>query len=508
MNAIEFKNVSKRFDDFYANRNLSFAVQAGTIHGLIGENGAGKSTAMKALFGIHPPEEGEILIRGKKNSIKTPIQAMKLGIGMVHQHFMLAPSETVLDNIILGHEPSVGLLFLNHQKARKELDSIAKNYGLPFHKWDVPVSELSVGEQQRVEIIKLLYQKSDVLILDEPTAVLTPQEVKELFQNLKRLKQEGKTILLISHKLKEVLDFTDNITVMRRGEGVGTVKTSEATVDQLAQMMVGREVSFSYQGERKMVANQDRLAPLVQIKNLSIESRTEPLKNVSFELRPNEILGIAGVQGNGQTELLKYLSHPANFLKAEGEYLIRGKSMISASPLELRAQKVSLVPEDRLRDGLLLQQDMRENFLLGQHTDPRYSSLGLVKRAPLQKGVTEKISEFDIRPTKPETILGRMSGGNQQKLVIARALDPSPEIVWVAHPTRGVDVGAIEKIHESLVRERNKGRAILLFSSELDELIDLSDRILVFLGGEIRAEFSRKDFDLWAIGRAMGGGPQ
>jgi ABC-type uncharacterized transport system ATPase subunit len=506
MNVIEFRNVTKRFDDCYSNRNLSFTVEQGTIHGLVGENGAGKSTAMKVLFGFYLPEEGEIYIRGEKSKIKSPVQAMKLGIGMVHQHFMLAPSETVLDNIILGYEPSVAFAFLNHQKARDELKQIANNYGLHFDKWDVPVSELSVGEQQRVEILKLLYQKSDVLILDEPTAVLTPQEVKDLFQNLKRLKEEGKTIILISHKLKEVLEFTDNVTVMRRGEGVGTRKTSEVTEDELARMMVGRQVSFTYQGERKMVANQAQLKPLVEVKNLTIESRTEPIRNVSFELRPNEILGIAGIQGNGQTELLRYLSHPGRFHKVVGDYLIRGQSVTDATPLSLRNQKVSLVPEDRLAEGLLLHQDMQENFLLGQHEDPRYSGMGLIKQDAIHRAVVSKIAEFDIRPTNPDAITGRMSGGNQQKLVIARSLDPSPEILYVAHPTRGVDVGAIEKIHEALVVERNKGRAVLLFSSELDELIDLSDRILVFYGGEIRAEFSRREFDPWALGRVMGGG--
>jgi ABC-type uncharacterized transport system ATPase subunit len=506
MSLIEFRNTSKWFGDCISYQDLSFSVEAGTIHGLVGENGAGKSTAMKTLFGIYPPDAGEIFIRGKKSAIKNPIHAMKHGIGMVHQHFMLAPSETVIDNIILGHEPKILGTFLNHKKARKALDQISNDYGLQFKKWDVPVSELSVGEQQRVEIIKLLYQKSEVLILDEPTAVLTPQEVKDLFQNLRRLKTEGKTIILISHKLKEVLEFTDNVTVMRRGAGIGTQKTSGTTEAELAQMMVGREVSFTYQGERKMVSNQSKLKPILEIKDLSIQSRTEPIRSVSFQLKPNEILGIAGIQGNGQTELLKYLSHPARFRNASGEYLIRGKSVIDATPLQLRAHKIGLVPEDRLAEGLLLQQDMRGNFLLGQEEDSRYAKFGMIKNQSLAKAVEQKISEFDIRPTDPSTLLGKMSGGNQQKLVIARSLDPSPEVLLVAHPTRGVDVGAIEKIHESIVHERNLGRAVFLFSSELDELIDLSDRILVFFGGEIRAEFSRREFDPWTLGRVMGGG--
>ncbi len=505
MNALEFHGVSKRFGNFFANRDLSFTVQAGTIHGLIGENGAGKSTAMKALFGIYPVDSGEILLKGKPVRIKSPIQAMKLGIGMVHQHFMLAGTETVLDNIILGHEP--GFFRINREKAKSELQKISETYGLKFDKWNDPVSELSVGEQQRVEILKLLYQRSEILILDEPTAVLTPQEVKELFQNLKRLKEEGKTILLISHKLKEVLEFTDSITVMRRGESVGTCVTAETNEDQLAQMMVGRPVSFTYQGERKIFAQSESARAKLRVQDLSIESQTEPVHQVSFDLKPGEILGIAGVQGNGQTELLRYLTHPARYSrKARGGYLLDGRDVSDLGPLELREKGIGLVPEDRLSEGLLLHQDLTENFLLGQHRDPRYVNQGMIQRAKVRSVVESKIKEFDIRPPYTTVWTARMSGGNQQKLVIARALDSNPDVLFVAHPTRGVDVGAIEKIHDAIMQERNRGKAILLFSSELDELIDLSDRILVFYNGRARAEFGRREFDPWAMGRVMGGG--
>ena len=510
MNAIEFKGVSKRFGNFYANRNLSFAVEKGTIHGLIGENGAGKSTAMKVLFGIDPADEGEILIEGKVSRIKNPIQAMRLGIGMVHQHFMLAETETVLNNIILGQEP--GFIFINKERALKELNEISKNYGLNFHKWNAPISTLSVGEQQRVEIIKLLYQHSKVLILDEPTAVLTPQEVKELFTNLLRLKAEGKTVILISHKLKEVLEFTDSVTVMRRGEGVGTRVTKETNEDELAEMMVGRKVSFTYQGERKMISQKSEPKPLLEIKNVTITKGQEPFSGVSLQMKPGEILGVAGVQGNGQTQLLRYLSHPADFKSrvhsepGHGEYRIRGKDASQETPVSLRALGVGLVPEDRLAEGLLLHQDMTENFLLGQHEDARYSKNGMLLRTKVKKQVEKKIQEFDIRPPYTTVWAGKMSGGNQQKLVIARALDPDPEVLLIAHPTRGVDVGAIEKIHEAIMIERNKGRAVLLISSELDELIDLCDRIVVFFEGRIQGEFSRREFDSWTMGRVMGGG--
>ena len=505
MNALEFRKVSKRFGSFYANRGLSFQVRAGTIHGLIGENGAGKSTAMKALFGIYPIDEGEILIKGKSAKIKSPVQAMKRGIGMVHQHFMLAGTETVLDNIILGHEP--GFFRINREKALSQLKTISDTYGLKFSKWMSPVSELSVGEQQRVEILKLLYQRSEVLILDEPTAVLTPQEVKELFQNLRRLKEEGKTIILISHKLKEVLEFTDEVTVMRRGEGVGTKVTSETNEDELAQMMVGRPVSFTYQGERKMFAEGQGSRPVLRVEALSVESTSEPVRKVGFELKPGEILGIAGVQGNGQTTLLRYLTNPAKHSKtARGSYAVKGKDVTGLDPLGLRESGVGLVPEDRLSEALLLHQDLTENFLLGQHQDPRYQSRGFLKRAKVRSVVESKIKEFDIRPPFTTVWTGRMSGGNQQKLVIARALDSNPEVLLIAHPTRGVDVGAIEKIHDAIMQERNRGKAILLFSSELDELIDLSDRILVFYNGSIKAEYARREFDAWSMGRVMGGG--
>jgi simple sugar transport system ATP-binding protein len=502
--AIEFRNVSKVFGDFYANRNLSFSIAKGSIHGLIGENGAGKSTAMKVLFGIQPKDEGEILVNGSAVKIKNPIHAMRLGIGMVHQHFMLADSETVLDNIILGSEPKNIFGMVLRKKAQNELTQICENYGIKFTRWDSKVQDLSVGEQQRAEIIKLLYQKSEVLILDEPTAVLTPQEVKELFTNLRKLKEEGKTIVLISHKLKEVLEFTDSVTVMRRGEVVGTKITSKTNEDELAEMMVGRKVTFTYQGPRRILSTQG-----VQPKPvLKFDS-----EKVKIELRPGEILGIAGVQGNGQTELLKVLSNPAQFgekyFKAKYDYFINGKEIGDARPIDLRKMGVGLVPEDRLSEALLKQQDMTENFLLGQHHDDRYVHHGIlgkmINRNKVNQEVEKNIREFDIRPPFTTVWAGRMSGGNQQKLVMARLLDPKPSILLIAHPTRGVDVGAVEKIHEAIMMERNQGKSIILFSSELDELIDLCDRMAVFFDGKVHGEFGRKEFDPWAIGKVMGG---
>lgn len=504
MSALEFRGVSKCFGSFFANRDLSFSVEPGTIHGLIGENGAGKSTAMKALFGIYPIDGGTILIQGKPVRIKSPVQAMRLGIGMVHQHFMLAGPETVLDNIILGHEP--GFLRLDRERALEELKKISETYGLHFQKWHARVDELSVGEQQRVEILKLLYQRSAILILDEPTAVLTPQEVTELFENLKRLKAEGKTIILISHKLKEVLTHTDSVTVLRRGECVGTRVTAETNEDELAQMMVGRPVSFTYEGERKVFAKSDESRAVLRVERLTIEGVSEPLRKVGFDLRPAEILGVAGVQGNGQTTLLRFLSNPSRYRSADGEYRFAGANRMGSNPLALRRAGMALVPEDRLSEGLLLEQDLVENYLLGQHEDPRFVRNGMIDRSKLRPRVEAAIRDFDIRPPYTNIWALRLSGGNQQKLVIARALDSNPNTLLIAHPTRGVDVGAIERIHEAIMKERNAGKSILLFSSELDELMDLSDRILVFYNGAVAAEFSRREFDPWAIGRVMGGG--
>ena len=501
---IEFRNVSKIFGDFYANRNISFSITKGSIHGLIGENGAGKSTAMKVLFGIQPKDEGEILVNGKTEKIKNPIHAMKLGIGMVHQHFMLAESETVLDNIILGHEPKNFLGMVQRRKAQDELMRICENYGLKFNRWETKIRDLSVGEQQRAEIIKLLYQKSEVLILDEPTAVLTPQEVKELFNNLRKLKEEGKTIVLISHKLKEVLEFTDSVTVMRRGQVVGTKITSETNEDELAEMMVGRKVTFTYQGLRldQTTKNVD-VRPVLKFTS----------EKATIELYPGEILGVAGVQGNGQTEILRVLSNPATYgekyFKVKFAYELNEKAIGHESPLQLRKMGVGLVPEDRLSEALLKQQDMTENFLLGQHQDSHYVNHGLlgkmINRSKVRASVEKNIQAFDVRPTDTTVLAGKMSGGNQQKLVMARLLDPEPSILFIAHPTRGVDVGAIEKIHDAIMAERNRGKAIILFSSELDELIDLCDRMVVFFDGRIHGEFSRAEFDPWAIGKVMGG---
>lgn len=512
--SIEFKKVSKRFGNFYANRELSFKVQSGTIHGLIGENGAGKSTAMKILFGLQTATEGEIFYLGKKIQFSSSVQAMKAGIGMVHQHFMLAGPETVLDNIMLGHEVLSFGFWLNRTQVKKELHQISEHYGLGFKKWDAKITELSVGEQQKVEIIKLLYQKSNVLILDEPTAVLTPQEIQTLFVNLRKLKEEGKTIIIISHKLKEILELTDEVTVMRKGEGVGTLPTQQATEDILAEMMVGRKVSFTYEGIRKMLANTESLRPLLKVRDLSVPS-SEPLSHVSFEVKPGEIVGVGGVQGNGQSTLLKFLTNPYSFevhskIKVSGRYEIHGQHANYDRPEELRKRGVGWVPEDRHLEGLLLQENLVENFLLGQQHDPRYTwnqfGIDWLNRKAVRATLENKIHELDIRPVDTRTLTEKMSGGNQQKLLLARALDPKPTLLFIAHPTRGVDVGAIEKIHDLMMYERNQGRGILLFSSELDELIDLADRTLIFYEGKIQGEFHRRNYDAWEMGRVMGGG--
>ncbi len=507
---VEFKGVSKIFGDFYANKGISFGVEKGTLHALIGENGAGKSTLMKTLFGLYNPDEGEIYLKGKRSSIRSPIQAMAHGIGMVHQHFMLAGPLTALDNVILGFEPGPRLFKIDRARAKKDLNQIAIDNGLKFEKWDAPVNSLSVGEQQKLEILKLLYRNSDFLILDEPTAVLTPQEVDELFENLFHLKKAGKTILLISHKLREVMQFCDNVTVIRRGEFIASRAVKDTNADELAELMVGRHVELKDLGHRAMFANADR-PNFIDVKNLNLNGVSESVKNISLNVMPGEILGIAGVQGNGQSELFNYLISPAAYQgKHRGQYKIKGKDVSEAPSTYLHSMKVGIVQEDRQREGLLLDESLIENLFLGQQEDYRYRSGFLnqlvVRRDRLFQAMKKHIESFDIRPPHPSVWPSKMSGGNQQKVLLARALDHQPDVLLISQPTRGIDVGAIERIRKKILDERNQGKAVLLVSTELDELITLSDRIVVFYHGEIHGEFSRREFDEYAIGKVMGCG--
>jgi simple sugar transport system ATP-binding protein len=519
--AVELRGLTKRFGHVLANDRVSLRVAAGTIHGLVGENGAGKSTAMKMLYGMYRPDSGEILVHGRPRTWASPSDAIAAGIGMVHQHFMLAGPFTALDNIVLGTEPARWGI-IDHGQARSRLMALAQQYGLPVE-WDTPVESLPVGVQQRIEILKLLYRQADIFILDEPTAVLTPQETSALFSNLKRLRDEGKTLLLISHKLKEVISCTDFITVLRGGRVAGEMPTSQATPEALANMMVGRKVVLAID----VPAAKPLDANAVEVSNLTLESHkagqllrnkasaSQPLaaegarhrlSNVSFTISRGEIVGIAGVEGNGQSELLEALLHPADrHCRTSGSVRYLGQDVTDWDSCDIRALGVAVIPEDRHRQGLLLDRPLQENFLLGLQRQPPFSRAGFLNSKALATAAQRALAEYDVRPADLTLSARQLSGGNQQKLVVAREFERQPKVLLAAVPTRGVDVGAIEFIHQRLVRARDQGAGVLLISSELEEILTLSDRILVMYEGRIAAEFPRGKVSERELGLKMGG---
>lgn len=520
--AIEFRNVTKSFGNIVANDKISFSVQRGTIQALVGENGAGKSTAMKILFGLYKEDAGEILVNSKLQHWTSPRDAIKNGIGMVHQHFMLAETATGLDNIILGDEehtlkfPFLPTPFniIDRKKAKKEIQAIAKKYGL-----DVPlnikISKLPVGMQQRIEILKLLYRNADILILDEPTAVLTPIEVDELFENLKKLKDEGKTIIIVTHKLREVLNFTDNIVVFRTGKVVGEIKTSEATEEKIASMMVGRNVNLRL----KISTGNNFKNPVLELNSVTLkdyltkDSKRNLLHKVTMTVHGGEIVGIAGVEGNGQSELLDLIFHPQKYFgkkpsphhPATGDIHLLGKAVKHKKSSEMLDLIVGFIPEDRHKNGLLLNMSAEENYILGRHWEKQFRFSFFQKIKEIQKTVKFEMEKYDVRPRNSKLQASGFSGGNQQKIIIAREFGKKPEFIVAANPTRGVDIGAIEYIHKQIVLARDKGVGVLLISSELDEIITLSDRILVIYGGTIAAEYKRNEADEHLLGLAMCG---
>ncbi len=524
--AVEFRHVTKTFGSIKANNDISFKVPKGTVHALVGENGAGKSTAMKILFGLYKEDSGEILVHGKPQHWDSPKDAIKNGIGMVHQHFMLAENLNGLDNIILGDEectlklPFIPLPFnvIDRKKAREKISIISEKYGLSVP-LNLPISQLTVGMQQRIEILKLLYRDADILILDEPTAVLTPPEVDELFANLKKLKDEGKTILIVTHKLREVLTFTDEITVFRGGSVVGHLMTSDASEQKIASLMVGRKVELrpevsSPQHLGKHVLSVDN----VTIKNLSHKKQANQknaLNKINLSVRAGEIVGIAGVEGNGQSVLLDLIFHPQKYFgpKCSSDSIGSGKvtllenDVTHKSSAQMSKLVVGFVPEDRHLNGLLLQMSVEENYILGRHKEKKFRrAFFFQNRVQIRKSANFAMEKYDIRPRLVKAFIHGFSGGNQQKLIIARELAKKPNFIVAANPTRGVDIGAIEFIHNKLIGKRDKGAGILLVSSELDEILKLSDRILVFYGGEIVAEYKRHGVDEHTLGLAMCGG--
>ncbi len=501
-NAIELRGISKAFGPVQANRDISIAVPKGTIHGIIGENGAGKSTLMSILYGFYRADSGEILINGKPTAIPDSQSAIRAGIGMVFQHFKLVQNFTVLENVVLGAEEGA-LLAGALSKARKVLTDLSREYELDVDP-DAVIEDLSVGHQQRVEILKALYRQADILILDEPTGVLTPAEADHLFRILRGLREQGKTIILITHKLREIMETTDNVSVMRRGTMVGTVKTAQTSPEELAELMVGRKVLLEVE---KAPAQAGRV--VLSVENLRVvdEHGVERLKGVSFEIRAGEILGIAGVAGNGQSELLAALGGMA---RATGRITLNGADLPlsgrGADGQSRREAGIAHVPEDRQHYGLIMDFAAWENVAFGYHNAPQYQKTALfMDNDALRADTAAKMERFDVRPPIPTLAAKSFSGGNQQKIVVAREIERNPDLLLIGQPTRGVDIGAIEFIHKQIVALRDQGKAILLVSVELDEIRSLSDRIAVMFDGQIMGFRDPDKADERELGLLMAG---
>lgn len=499
--AVEMLGITKKFPGIIANDNITLRLKKGEIHALLGENGAGKSTLMSVLFGLYQPEEGEIHKDGKKVEINDPNDANDLGIGMVHQHFKLVECFSVLDNIILGRETTKGGI-LQKAEARKKVVELSKKYGLSVDP-DAIIEDITVGMQQRTEILKMLYRDNEILIFDEPTAVLTPQEIKELMHIMRNLAAEGKSILFITHKLAEIMQVADRCSVLRKGKYIGTVEIKDTTPEKLSAMMVGRDVNFVVAKEEAKPSD-----VILEIKNMTIASKrhkNNAVNNVSLKVRRGEIVCIAGIDGNGQTEFVYGLTglEPVK----EGAVTYAGKDITHESIRWRMASGMSHIPEDRHKHGLVLDYSLEDNCILQRYFEPQFTNkFGFLKRKEIREYANKLIGEYDIRSGQGAATTARaMSGGNQQKAIIAREIDKDPELLVAVQPTRGLDVGAIESVHKKLVETRDAGKGVLLVSLELDEVMNVSDRILVMYEGEIVGEFDPKKVSVEELGLYMAG---
>ena len=499
--AIEMLNITKKFPGIIANDDITLQLKKGEIHALLGENGAGKSTLMSVLFGLYQPEEGVIKKDGQVVTVKDPNDANALGIGMVHQHFKLVECFTVLDNIIMGVEPCKHG-FLQKKEAREKVLALSEKYGLHVDP-DALIEDITVGMQQRTEILKMLYRENEILIFDEPTAVLTPQEIDELMQIMKNLAAEGKSILFISHKLAEIMAVADRCTVLRKGKYIGTVETANTTVEELSAMMVGRNVNFHV--EKKPAKLGD---VVLEIEGMTVASKVHKnnaVKNVSLKVRGGEIVCIAGIDGNGQTEFVHGLTGLEPLVS--GKITLEGKDITHASIRQRNTMGMSHIPEDRHKHGLVLDYTLEDNLVLQRYFEPEFTSkAGFLRRGNIRAYAERLIEQYDVRSGQgPITVARSMSGGNQQKAIVAREIDKAPELLVAVQPTRGLDVGAIEYIHKQLVAQRDEGKAVLLVSLELDEVMDVPDRILVMYEGEIVAELDPKTTTQEELGLYMAG---
>ena len=499
--AIEMLNITKRFPGIIANDNVTLRLRRGEIHALLGENGAGKSTLMSVLFGLYQPEEGVIKKDGKEVQIRDPNDANDLGIGMVHQHFKLVECFTVLDNIILGVEPTDKAGFLKKEEARKKVLELSERYGLKVDP-DAVVEDISVGMQQRTEILKMLYRDNEILIFDEPTAVLTPQEIEELLKIMKNLAAEGKSILFISHKLNEIMSVADRCSILRKGKYIGTVDIAKTDKAELSRMMVGRDVEFVVHKEPSKPGE-----TVLEVSGMTVASkvhRNNAVKNVSFRVRAGEIVCVAGIDGNGQSELVYGISGLEPLVS--GSLKLCGQD-ITRAPIRRRSLAgMSHIPEDRHKHGLVLDYTLEDNIVLQRYFEPEFTKMGFLRRKNIRAYAERLIEQYDVRSGQgPATVARSMSGGNQQKAIIAREIDKDPQLLIAVQPTRGLDVGAIEYIHSQIVAQRDAGKAVLLVSLELDEVMNVSDRILVMYEGEIVGEFDPKRTTVEELGLYMAG---